>query len=163
MFNLGEKIVNLRKENNITQEELANKLNVSRQSISKWESGLSLPEISNLLLISEIFNCTIDSLLLEETTSLEIPNESFATFGERLIYLRKKNHMSQELLSDALGVSRQSIFKYERNLIYPDLDKIIKISNLYNCSIDYLLKEKENINEQFIEEKKKNNQLDFLD
>ena len=88
MFNLGEKIVNLRKENNITQEELANKLNVSRQSISKWESGLSLPEISNLLLISEIFNCTIDSLLLEETTSLEIPNESFATFGERLIYLR---------------------------------------------------------------------------
>ena len=48
MFNIGEKIVNLRKENNLTQDELANKLNVSRQSISKWESGLSLPEISNL-------------------------------------------------------------------------------------------------------------------
>ena len=85
MFNIGEKIVNLRKENNLTQDELANKLNVSRQSISKWESGLSLPEISNLLLISEIFNCTIDSLLLEETTPLEVPKESFETFGERLI------------------------------------------------------------------------------
>ena len=144
MFNIGEKIVNLRKENNLTQDEFANKLNVSRQSISKWESGLSLPEISNLLLISEIFNCTIDSLLLEETTPLEVPKESFETFGERLIYLRKKHHMSQELLADALEVSRQAIFKYERNLIYPDLDKIIKISNLYNCSIDYLLKEKEN-------------------
>ena len=161
MLNIGEKIVNLRKENNLTQDELANKLNVSRQSISKWESGLSLPEISNLLLISEIFNCTIDSLLLEETTPLEVPKESFETFGERLIYLRKKHHMSQELLADALEVSRQSIFKYEKNLIYPDLDKIIKISNLYNCSIDYLLKEKENINEQFIEEKKEEQSIRF--
>ena len=157
MFNIGEKIVNLRKENNLTQDELANKLNVSRQSISKWESGLSLPEISNLLLISEIFNCTIDSLLLEETTPLEVPKESFETFGERLIYLRKKHHMSQELLADALEVSRQAIFKYEKNLIYPDLDKIIKISNLYNCSIDYLLKEKEN-EACFIKNKVKDNE-----
>ena len=151
MFNIGEKIVNLRKENNLTQDELANKLNVSRQSISKWESGLSLPEISNLLLISEIFNCTIDSLLLEETTPLEVPKESFETFGERLIYLRKKHHMSQELLAEALFVSRQAIFKYEKNLIYPDLDNIIKISKMYNCSMDYLLKKKFSIKNKTVE------------
>ena len=74
--------------------------------------------------------------------------------------------MSQELLADALEVSRQAIFKYERNLIYPDLDKIIKISNLYNCSIDYLLKEKENeqflINNEVKDNKCKQKNLGFM-
>ncbi len=62
----GEKIAKLRKENNITQEQLADLLNVSRQSISKYESNLSLPEVDKLITISEIFNCSLDYLLKDE-------------------------------------------------------------------------------------------------
>ena len=60
---LGEKITHLRIVNNMSQEALANLLKVSRQSISKWESDESLPQIDNLLEISNIFKISTDELL----------------------------------------------------------------------------------------------------
>ena len=59
----GEKLQNLRKENNYTQEELADILGVSRQSVSKWEMGISLPSLIFLEPLSEILNCSIEELL----------------------------------------------------------------------------------------------------
>ncbi len=55
----------LRQVNRITQEQLAEKLAVSRQTISKWESGEALPEISKLMELSDIFHCKLDELLKE--------------------------------------------------------------------------------------------------
>lgn len=62
-MDISEKILKLRKANNISQENLAEQLNVSRQSISKWETGQSVPETEKLIALSEIFNVTIDYLL----------------------------------------------------------------------------------------------------
>ncbi len=57
------RIQNLRKAKGISQEELADKVGVSRQAVSKWESGQSLPEIDKIILMSEFFNVTTDYLL----------------------------------------------------------------------------------------------------
>lgn len=65
-MNFEEKLKLLRKESNLTQEELAEKLCVSRQAITKWESGDGLPDIDNLKVISELFNTSIDELVKEE-------------------------------------------------------------------------------------------------
>ena len=62
----GDKLKLLRKENNLTQEELAFKLNVSRQAITKWECNEGIPDIDNLKEISKLFNTTIDELVKEE-------------------------------------------------------------------------------------------------
>ena len=62
-MNTGEKIARLRKENNYTQEQLAALLGVSRQSISKYESGVTYPETDKLIHLSELFGCTVDYLL----------------------------------------------------------------------------------------------------
>lgn len=59
----SEKIHKLRKENNMTQEDLAEKLNVSRQTISKWENGVTFPDIDNILQLCKVFNISSDSLL----------------------------------------------------------------------------------------------------
>lgn len=63
---LGDKLSKLRKENNYTQEQLANVLNVSRQAISKWESDTAYPETDKLIRISELFNCSLDYLLKDK-------------------------------------------------------------------------------------------------
>lgn len=63
------------------------------------------------------------------------------TFADKLIRLRKKNGMSQEDLADKLGVSRQAISKWEGTLSVPDLQNVLKISDLFNVSTDYLLKD----------------------
>ncbi len=63
---LGEKIANLRKNKKMTQEELAGHLNISGQAISKWENDLSIPDISVLIELSELFNVSLDELLKDK-------------------------------------------------------------------------------------------------
>lgn len=63
---LSEKIMQLRKKNGWSQEELANQLDVSRQSVSKWESGSSIPDLNKILLLGQIFGVSTDYLLKEE-------------------------------------------------------------------------------------------------
>ena len=62
----GEKLQSLRKQNNYTQEELADIMNVSRQSISKWESDVAFPETEKLIALAKLYNCSIDYLLNNE-------------------------------------------------------------------------------------------------
>ena len=61
------------------------------------------------------------------------------TFGEKLSKLRKEYNYTQEQLADILGVTRQSISKWESDIAYPETDKLIKIGKLFECSMDYLL------------------------
>ena len=68
-MNIGEKIVKLRKQNNMSQEMLAAKLNVSRQSVSKWELNDATPDAFNLLELSKLFNVTTDYLLYDDYKS----------------------------------------------------------------------------------------------
>ncbi|HIZ08516.1 MAG TPA: helix-turn-helix domain-containing protein [Candidatus Eubacterium avistercoris] len=66
MMILADKIVMLRKKNGWSQEELAEKMNVSRQSVSKWESGNSIPDLNKILLLGQIFDVSTDFLLKDE-------------------------------------------------------------------------------------------------
>ena len=59
----SENLTKLRKESGMSQEQLAEELNVTRQAISKWESGTSMPDIDTVIALSEIFNVTTDYLL----------------------------------------------------------------------------------------------------
>lgn len=63
---LGEKITKLRKENNYTQEQLAEIMEVSRQSISKWESDMAYPETEKIIRLAKLFNVSTDYLLNSE-------------------------------------------------------------------------------------------------
>lgn len=72
---LGKKIQKIRKNNNLSQSDLAEMLGVSRQSVSKWETGTATPEISKLIQISEMFDISVDMILGTEG-DLAIPDES---------------------------------------------------------------------------------------
>ena len=65
-MDLSEKLQKLRKENNLTQEDLAKKLFVSRTAISKWETGRGMPSIESLQLISKYFDISLNLLLSNE-------------------------------------------------------------------------------------------------
>ena len=63
------------------------------------------------------------------------------TLGEKITKQRKELNYTQEQLADILGVSRQSISKWESDIAYPETDKLIELGKLFDCSMDYLLKE----------------------
>lgn len=66
---LSDKILSLRKQNGLSQEELADRLNVSRQAVSRWEVGSAQPDASNVLHLSKLFNVTADYLLNDDYDS----------------------------------------------------------------------------------------------
>lgn len=63
---LSQKLQHRRKEMNLTQEEVAEKIHVSRQTISNWETGRTLPDINSLVLISNIYDISLDNLIKED-------------------------------------------------------------------------------------------------
>ncbi len=73
---ISDKILYLRKRSGYTQEELAEALDVSRQSVSKWESAQSIPEIAKIIKMAEIFSVSTDYLLIDEIETLEEKNVS---------------------------------------------------------------------------------------
>jgi len=73
---LSENLKNIRKENNLSQEQLAEKLGVSRQAVSKWESGQSYPEMDKVLLICKLFNYNMDELMNENIKEVEENKQS---------------------------------------------------------------------------------------
>jgi transcriptional regulator with XRE-family HTH domain len=62
-MNIGKRIHKIRKDKNITQEQLAKDLAISRQAVSKWESGKAIPDIENLMYISNLYGVSLDELV----------------------------------------------------------------------------------------------------
>lgn len=62
-MNFNEKLIDLRKRKNLSQEELGAEIGVSRQTVSKWESGQSYPDFQRLVLLSDYFGLTLDELV----------------------------------------------------------------------------------------------------
>ncbi len=69
------------------------------------------------------------------------------SISDKILKLRKDKGLSQEAFAEALGVSRQSVSKWESGAAFPDTDKIIAISELYGVSTDYILKGNNNVEE----------------
>lgn len=85
---LADKIINLRKKEGWSQEELAFKLRVSRQSVSKWESAQSIPDMNKILMLSKVFDVSTDYLLKDEMKEEEINpsiEENISVENEKLI------------------------------------------------------------------------------
>lgn len=101
MMNLSNKIYEMRKAQGLSQEQLAEKLNVSRQSVSKWESGEAIPELERLIAISKIFNVTTDYLLKEsDVDELTIRTELLERQQQALLSETKKaEHKRYRILS----------------------------------------------------------------
>ena len=88
---MPDKIIKLRKENGWSQEELAEKLDVSRQAISRWENSTALPDAQNILQISKLFQVTTDYLLNDDYESdSDIPLVRKATQATEEICIKKK-------------------------------------------------------------------------
>lgn len=100
ILNLGEKLKSLRKERSLSQEQLAEKLNVSRQAISKWESNKTCPDIENLILLRDIFNVTLDDLIINKTKSKDMIELSKLSTNNNLDYdkYEEENELSDNLM-----------------------------------------------------------------
>ena len=75
-MNLSDNLKRIRKENNLSQEDLAEKLGVSRQSVSKWESGAAYPEMDKVIQLCKMFDLNIDELLNKNVNEVKDNKQS---------------------------------------------------------------------------------------
>ena len=86
-MNFSQKLQLIRKNKGYTQEELAGKLDVSRQAVAKWESGQVYPDISNLIQISKLFNVTVDYLVKDQECVVSCSDDKMSDIN-RLVEFR---------------------------------------------------------------------------
>ena len=114
---LSEKIIELRKVNGMTQEELAAICNVSRQSISKWEADIALPETEKLLILGETFHVPIDvllkdSLILNEVTRVHSCSDNAIQERKQEMYegILIKESVTDDAIIDLIHVHKVELW-----------------------------------------------------
>ena len=138
---LAERLAALRKKAGLSQAEVAAKLSLSRQAVSKWESGKGLPSLITYSVLSTLYDVSIDLLLLGEeiVEPIDLPATNGKNFPEALREVRRHRKISQEAMAQSLSVSRQSVSKWESGKAEPDADHLIALAKLLDVSLSVLL------------------------
>lgn len=104
----GENLKNIRKSKNISQEYLAEKLGVSRQSVSKWETGENFPSMNNIMCLFEIFKCKINDLVHEDFTDIESLDSEIK---ESVVKFKKEKQIKVKLISKIIYIMANIVNK----------------------------------------------------
>ena len=125
-MNFAEKLFTLRTQSGYSQEVLAEKLNVSRQAVSKWETGPTLPETDKLIAISELFNVSIDSLLIDS-----INLNTFESMDRILVKFLSSARDMDDISEELLDIMRDGVIDGTERLkvdeIIMTLDSVARI------------------------------------
>ena len=122
-MNFSEKLQLLRKNKGYTQETFAEKLNVSRQAVAKWESGQAYPDISNLIQISNMMNVTVDYLVRDQECSLQPISLNNTNIDELIDFRLEANKNTYAGFMNETDSTRfdSHDFRYEKdNFVYHD-------------------------------------------
>lgn len=95
----GDNLRDLRKNQKMTQEQLAEKVGVSRQSVSKWENGESYPEMNNIMILCDIFHCKINNLVNDSLLDIDSLNEDVKI---NIVKFKKEKQQKVRFLSKLL-------------------------------------------------------------
>ena len=116
---LGQKLKALLKEKSMTQEDLAERLEVSRQAVGKWVNDKGIPEVGKLVQISNLFGVSMDYLLKEDCEEKNVSKERFVS--DSMYYV------SQEMLEGYLSYSRQTVKQITGGI------SLFILSNVFDC------------------------------
>ena len=122
----SEKLIKLRKDNKLSQEQLASMLDVSRQAVSKWESGQTYPEMDKLLSLCKIFKCTLDELTNDEISKEEIVNS-----GKKKNTFRNSIYEMLEFINTSISMLKSMSFKEVVKMLFELLILVIFLLILY--------------------------------
>ncbi len=125
----------LRKSNSYTQDDLAKKLDISRQAISKWETGMTIPDLEVLLKISKLYGITINDILEPKIQPQRITDfEQISTISEKELKEVLEQFDTNSLVTALMGASPETNSFCER--LFPDIDFEMTRKNIGRIRIE---------------------------
>ena len=125
----------LRRSHNYTQDDLAKKLGISRQAVSKWETGAAIPDLEVLLKISKLYNITINDILEPKVQPKKINDfEQISTVPEKELKEVLKQFDTNSLVTALMGASPEANSYCER--MFPDIDFEMTRNNIGRTRIE---------------------------
>ena len=139
MSEFSERLKELRKAANITQTQLADKLNLHPQTVSKWERGLSEPDISQLGEIAAALGITMEKLCGQaEAEQTFVGDFHVEQLGKMISEQRIARNESQEQLASFMQTSTDAVSRWERGVTCPDVAKLIALANHFALPVSRL-------------------------
>ena len=146
-MNFGDNLRTLRKSSKMSQEVLAEKVGVSRQSISKWEVGAAYPEMTNIMALCTIFHCNINDLINEDIVDSDAFNEEVK---ENIVKFKNEQQKNMKKISKAIFITSNvckfvvaipTVIVILVAIIFPFISRWFKIDDdkivFFNKEIDY--------------------------
>ncbi len=125
----------LRKSHDYTQEDLARKLDISRQAVSKWETGTTIPDLEILLKISKLYNITINDILEPNIQPQRITDfEQISTIPEKELREMLRQFDTNSLVIALMGASPETNSLCER--LFPDVDFVMARNSVGRVRIE---------------------------
>ena len=135
----------LRRSHNYTQDDLAKRLDISRQAVSKWETGTAIPDLEVLLKISKLYDVTINDILEPKIQSQRITDfEQISTIPEKELKEVLKQFDANSIVTALMGASPETNNLCER--MFPDIDFEMTRKNIGRIRIETV----ENMQNQII-------------
>lgn len=132
---IGRYLQFLRKKNHYTQEDLAKQLLISRQAISKWETGITIPDLEILLKISKLYNITINDILEPKIQPQKITDfEQISTIPQKELKEILEQFDTNSLVIAFMGASPELNSLCEK--LFPDIDFEVTRSNIGRIKIE---------------------------
>lgn len=143
MEELGKKIIKIRKENNLTQEDFADKYSVTRQTVSSWENSKSYPDLDTLVKISDDFNISLDILLKEDKKVIE---EISNSQRERKVQKKLKKILIILSIILLVDISYNCIYNFTKYISINHINRVLRKNNFEKMNdFTFSLKYKDNI------------------
>lgn len=151
-MNIADRIIKLRKANGWSQEDLAEKLDISRQAISRWENGTALPDANNILELSKLFGVTADYLLNDdysEDNDTSSVNRTAYTQGSH-----NKSYKNRFLVASILWLISAVMWFIQALLWFEVIYCVLAVVTAILCLVNILLYEKSKKNQHLFQKKK---------
>ncbi len=136
-MNFSSKLKRIRKKTGFSQEKLAEKIGVSRQAVTKWETGNGIPDIENLVNISKLFNISLDELILEKEIKKEKLEYVFESINEYDIDSIKNFDIklcdANSIFINGYDGEKLYIKLYSNTLMHIEKNLKVKIDDIKNC------------------------------
>ena len=139
MDSIGERLKSLRAQTGLSGQQVSKILGLSINAYYSYERNFSTPSCERYIKLAELYHTTVQYIITGKELSADIWSEETTPFPQRLKELRTQNGLTQDATAKTIGVGLKNYQKYEYKVCTPKLDKLLKLAELFDVTLDELM------------------------